>query len=181
LGILQAWTSESIYHQSAEKVALPKAKGKLMRQGSMAEKAVARKISSIFCGIRQRCLNKNSGAWKWYGGKGVKALLTKQDLMDLWIRDKADTMLRPSIDRIDSNGNYEIGNCRFLELRENAGATTFKNGTKNINAKLTRSKVLKIRRLFKDGFKESVIAKMIPCGRCSVYDVVDNRYWVDVR
>ncbi len=39
--------------------------------------------------------------------------------MWLWIRDKAGKMKRPSIDRINSGGNYTLNNCRFIELSAN--------------------------------------------------------------
>lgn len=71
--------------------------------------------------IRQRTTGKRGLANKNYGGRGIKCLITKDDLKTLWIRDKAEKMLRPSIDRIDVNGNYELSNCRFLELKVNAG------------------------------------------------------------
>jgi hypothetical protein len=37
----------------------------------------------------------------------------------LWFRDKAYLMRHPSIDRIDSNGNYELNNCQFIEMKRN--------------------------------------------------------------
>ena len=38
----------------------------------------------------------------------------------MWFRDKAYLMKKPSIDRINSKGDYELSNCRFLELSENS-------------------------------------------------------------
>ena len=42
------------------------------------------------------------------------------DVMDLWIRDDAINMGRPSLDREDSDKNYTFDNCRFMELSENS-------------------------------------------------------------
>jgi len=68
---------------------------------------------------RRRCNDSKTLSWSWYGGKGVKCLLTIDDVKKLWVRDDADNLLRPSLDRIDSDGNYVFENCRFIELTEN--------------------------------------------------------------
>ena len=38
----------------------------------------------------------------------------------LWYRDKTWLLEKPSIDRIDSYGDYTFDNCRFIEFKENA-------------------------------------------------------------
>lgn len=65
-----------------------------------------------------RC--KTDGA---YGRRGIKFLMTIEDFEYLWNRDNANGMDRPSIDRIDTDGNYILDNCRFIELRENMKRT----------------------------------------------------------
>lgn len=69
---------------------------------------------------RTRCNNKNSNMYKHYGARGIKCLLTKDDIIFLWKRDRADLLKMPSIDRIDSDGNYVLDNCRFIEHSDNA-------------------------------------------------------------
>lgn len=54
-----------------------------------------------------------------YGKRGIKCLLTTNDLKLLWFRDKAYLMRKPSIDRKDTHKNYTIDNCRFRELTDN--------------------------------------------------------------
>ena len=81
----------------------------------------------IFNSIRQRCENPKIKLYKHYGAKGIKNLITKAELKQLWERDEADSMRRPSIDRIDSKGNYELKNCRFIELSENCRRARIKN------------------------------------------------------
>jgi len=69
--------------------------------------------------IKQRCNNPNSKDYKWYGGRGVKCLITEEELEYLWNRNNASKMLNPSIDRKDNDGNYTLDNCQFIELSEN--------------------------------------------------------------
>ena len=69
--------------------------------------------------INSRCNDNNNRCYKYYGGKGIKNFLTRIEIKNIWFRDGAKNMKRPSIDRINSNGNYEFSNCRFVELSEN--------------------------------------------------------------
>lgn len=68
---------------------------------------------------RNRCRYPSSKMYHRYGGRGIKCLLTHQEVKILWERDKASKLKRPSLDRIDPDKNYEFENCRFIELEEN--------------------------------------------------------------
>jgi hypothetical protein len=65
--------------------------------------------------IVQRCRNKNEIR---YGGRGIKNNITKEELKFLWFRDKAYLMKQPNIHRINNDGNYDIGNCVYMEKIE---------------------------------------------------------------
>ncbi len=64
---------------------------------------------------KYRCENPNSRAFKSYGGRGIRFRLTLDDLID-------DIGLRPgpefSIDRIDNDGDYVIGNIRWATRKQ---------------------------------------------------------------
>lgn len=49
----------------------------------------------------------------------VEVRLTVLELAKVWFRDKAWSMKRPQLDRIDPDGHYEFGNVRFIEDFEN--------------------------------------------------------------
>lgn len=70
---------------------------------------------------KQRCENPNNPDYKYYGGRGIKFLLTKEECAKLWNRDKAYKLNQASIDRENSNGNYTFDNCRFIEQNRNIG------------------------------------------------------------
>ena len=69
---------------------------------------------------KARCNNPKNSHYSAYGKRGIKFLITKEEYMILWERDKAYLLKQPSIDRIDINGNYTFDNCRFIEHRENS-------------------------------------------------------------
>jgi hypothetical protein len=69
--------------------------------------------------LRKRCLNRDCRDYRWYGGRGIKCKITKEEVKRLWFRDKAYEMKQPSIDRKDSKKHYTYDNCRFIELRDN--------------------------------------------------------------
>lgn len=81
-----------------------------------SRKVILRTYSRIW----HRCEDKKTRCYKYYGARGIRCSITKEELEFLWHRDYAANMKRPSIDRIDPDGSYELDNCRFMELSENS-------------------------------------------------------------
>lgn len=75
---------------------------------------------AIFNSIKQRCDNSNHTFYKYYRLIGIKNFLTLEDVKFLYIKYKANLMIKPSIDRKNSKKNYTLSNCQFIELEENS-------------------------------------------------------------
>lgn len=67
-----------------------------------------------------RTSNPKFEQYKDYGGRGIKCLITKEELKFLWFRDKAFMLKKPSINRIDNDGHYTVDNCNYIERGENS-------------------------------------------------------------
>lgn len=105
---------------------------------------INKKIIVTWSNIWGRCNYPGTSKYEYYGGKGIKCLLTIEDLIYLWKRDKADEMKSPSIDRLDSNGHYSIENCRFIEFKENIKSRYYKRTLSHMPTK----KLLSTLRMF---------------------------------
>jgi hypothetical protein len=85
----------------------------------------------IWLAMRRRCGNPNSHNYKYYGGKGVRVCdewnSNYENFRD-WARENGyeDNL---TIDRIDSDGNYEPSNCRFITAIQNIKRIYYENGT----------------------------------------------------
>jgi len=81
----------------------------------LKRKIIAEPWYRLFAAAAGRCYSKTHHYYK----KGIKCFLSAEDVKMMWFRDKAYMMEKPSIDRIDSDGHYSLGNTRIIELKEN--------------------------------------------------------------
>jgi len=70
--------------------------------------------------IKDRCTRKKNSHYKNYGERGIKCLITSEEIKKLWFRDKAYLMKQPSINRKDNDGNYTFENCEYTEWGKNS-------------------------------------------------------------
>lgn len=70
--------------------------------------------------MRYRCSNTKSNSYYKYGAKGIKVCdrwLGKEGFKN-FLTDMGSRPLYTSLDRLDSNGNYEPSNCRWATITQ---------------------------------------------------------------
>jgi hypothetical protein len=87
------------------------------------------RINNIWGGMKERCLNENCKNYSEYGGRGITICSEwLNDFMSFynWSMENgySDNL---SIDRINVNGNYEPGNCRWATPKEQSNNTRINN------------------------------------------------------
>jgi|UPI0004BB07BF hypothetical protein len=83
------------------------------------------KLKWLFGNMKRRCYNPRNSHFRYYGGRGIT-------IHDTWLSNPAafydwaiDSGYSPglSIERIDNDGNYEPGNCKFILPAEQSSNT----------------------------------------------------------
>lgn len=75
--------------------------------------------------IKTRCTNPRNIRYDRYGGRGIRMCEEWSDSFEAFLRDMGPRPPGHSIDRINNDGNYEPGNCRWApdEVQRNNRST----------------------------------------------------------
>lgn len=79
------------------------------------------RLYNIWMGMRRRCTEPRFQMYRYYGGRGIRvceAWNSASAFLDWALANGYRDDLQ--IDRIDTNGNYEPSNCRWVTPKENA-------------------------------------------------------------
>lgn len=84
------------------------------------------RLYRVWNGMKQRVSNKNRPKYKYYGGRGIsicKEWFDSFESFSKWAYENGYKESVPygvcTLDRIDTNGNYEPSNCRWVTIAEN--------------------------------------------------------------
>lgn len=73
------------------------------------------RVYKAWCNMKTRCYNKNNKDYPYYGGRGIKVCSRWRNNFSAFLEDMGEPPKDYQLDRINNEGNYEPGNCRWTD------------------------------------------------------------------
>lgn len=120
--------------------------------------------------MRRRCYSPTFTSYPWYGARGVTVCDRWRESFPAFLADVGPRPSpRHSLDRIDTAGPYEPGNCRW--------ATKDVQQQNRRYCRLTPEMVAEVWRLHRAGRSNGEIARILDCDTTNVWGVVTGKSW----
>lgn len=95
---------------------------------------------ATWCRMITRCTNPNRERWKHYGGRGIKVCDRWRHSFQAFLDDMGPRpSVKHSIDRINNDGHYEPGNCRWATALQQTHNRRPMRSRDHVSKKLTVS------------------------------------------
>lgn len=124
-----------------------------------SKRATHPKTYVAWLNAKTRCFNKNYNFYQCYGGRGITMCDRWRYSFKEFLDDMGEVPLGYTLDRIDNDGHYEPGNCRWSTQKE-------QQRNRGNNRWLTLDGVAKVAAEWAEqtGLSESVINRRIGLG-----------------
>lgn len=120
--------------------------------------------------MKSRCQNPKEPVYPYYGGRGISVCgAWVESFAAFWADMGATWAPGLSLDRIDNDGHYSPGNCRWT--------TPTEQNRNRRNVKLSVEAAEAIRRAYADGDSLQCISRQHAVSRPHALQVVDGRIW----
>lgn len=96
------------------------------------------KTKASWFSMKYRCQKPKNNKYHLYGGRGIK-VCERWESFELFLQDMGERPDGHTLDRLDSNGNYEPSNCRWADShtqcrnRRNNTILTFRGETRTVS------------------------------------------------